>query len=312
MGTLNISLFKKFRVETDGNALSNLGSRKVQELLSYLLLHRDRLHHREELADRLWADSSPAQSKKSLRQTLWQLQTALAPLGGANEPPLLLTESEWMGLNPDADLWLDVAAFESAFAACQGAPGYQLDAQSGQRLQDAVQLYAGDLLENWYRDWCLCQRERLQTMYLTILSKLMSYCEANRAFEAGISYGQSILLYDRAHERTHRYLMRLLCRSGDRTGAIRQFQRCAVALQEELDVKPSRRTLALYEQVREDRLDDLEVTLPELEMPASVAAPDNASASHQLHRLQATLYDLQQQLSYAMQAIGVSAIHRQG
>jgi len=309
MASLTISLFKKFRVEKDGTAVPNLGSRKVQELFSYLLLHRENLHHREELADRLWADSTSAQSKKSLRQTLWQLQTALAPPSNADDSPVLLTELEWIGLNPGADIWLDVADFEAAFGTCQGSPGYQLDAQTGEHLQDVVKLYSGDLLESWYQEWCLYHRERFQAMYLTMLNKLMSYCEVKRVFEDGISYGQSILLYDRAHERTHRYLMRLLYLSGDRTGAIRQYQRCVAALQEELDVRPSKRTVALYQQVREDRLQDLEVTLPELEMSAS--GPD-ANPSHQLQCLQETLCDLQRQLSSALQAIGVSAVHRQG
>jgi len=28
-----------------------------------------------------------------------------------------------------------------------------------------VDLYQGDLLEGWYQDWLLCERERLQNMF---------------------------------------------------------------------------------------------------------------------------------------------------
>src|SRR5215467_6254083 len=49
-------------------------SRRTEELLSYLLLLR-RPHHREALADMLWPESSTAQSRKYLRQSLWHLRT---------------------------------------------------------------------------------------------------------------------------------------------------------------------------------------------------------------------------------------------
>jgi len=40
-------------------------------------------------------------------------------------------------------------------------------------LQEAVRLSYADLLEGWYQDWCLYERERLQNIYLLILDKLM-------------------------------------------------------------------------------------------------------------------------------------------
>ena len=310
LGRLRISLFKKLYVQYDSHTIDNIGSRKVQELFSYLLLYRDSLHHREELADRLWGDSSSAQLKKSLRQTLWQLQASLSSHTYANEPPVLLADSEWIGINPAADIWLDVAAFEKAFASAQGLPGSQLEAEIEKTLQSAVLLYRGDLLEHWYQDWCLYQRERLQVMYLAMLGKLMGYCEANLIFDAGINYGQCILFYDRAHERTHRHLMRLLYLAGDRTGAIRQYQHCVAALNHELGVKPSKSTVMLYEQIREDRLGDARLALSEADTQADAAVPAASDALNQLQGLQAMVYDLQQQLQFAIQAIGMFVTNR--
>jgi DNA-binding SARP family transcriptional activator len=51
-------------------------------------------------------------------------------------------------------------------------------------------------------------------------------------------------------EEMHRQLMKLLVRSGDRSAALRQFERCRQLLAEELDVEPSPDTIALYEQIR--------------------------------------------------------------
>jgi DNA-binding SARP family transcriptional activator len=119
-----------------------------------------------------------------------------------------------------------------------------------------VALYKGELLEGWYQDWCLFERERFQNMYLTMLDKLLAYATANGDYEAGEVYGTTILSYDRASELTYRRLMKLRYDAGDRTGALRQYQRCVRALREELGVKPERRTRDLYEQIKSDGMSD--------------------------------------------------------
>jgi DNA-binding SARP family transcriptional activator len=50
--------------------------------------------------------------------------------------------------------------------------------------------------------------------------------------------------------------MRLFCLSGDRTAAIRQFERCCAALHDDLDVVPEDSTLSLYVEIRSGRFGD--------------------------------------------------------
>ncbi len=254
MGRLDVRLFGKFAVHRDGEVLGDLGSRKVQELFAYLLLHRARPHHREILADVLWNDSPSAQSRKCLRQALWRLQ---ALLGSHTDPPsarVLLVERDWIQLNPDADVWSDVAEFEEALDRVQGAAGHRLDARRARIVDSAIHLYQGDLLEGWYQDWCVYERERLQQIYLVMLDKLMEYCEARHDYESALMYGSLVLRHEPARERTHRRLMRFHYLSGDRTSALRQYDRCVLALRQELGVRPARRTTALYERIREDQV----------------------------------------------------------
>jgi DNA-binding SARP family transcriptional activator len=165
---------------------------------------------------------------------------------------MLVVETDWIQLNPDAILWLDVAVFEQAFSCVRGVPGSELEAHRVRALRDATSLYQGDLLEGWYQDWCLFERERFQSTYLSMLDKLMGYCEAHLRWEEGLAYGTQILRFDRARERTHRRLMRLQYLAGKRTAALRQYDRCVAALGEELGVGPSRRTRLLYDEIRTD------------------------------------------------------------
>jgi DNA-binding SARP family transcriptional activator len=311
MSTLRVRLFEKLSIERGEHTVGGIGAGKAQELFCYLMLYRDRPHPRETLACLLWGDSSAAQSKKYLRQTLWQLQAALSARSEPIDGRAVLVEPDWIYLNPHEDLWLDVAVFEQAFTHLQGVPGRELEPGAVRAVQDAVSLYRGDLLEGWYQDWCLFERERLQEMFLVMLDKLMGYCEAHQEHEAGLTYGMRILRYDRAHERTHRRLMRLHYLAGDRTSALRQYERCTKALDEELGVRPSRSTVALYEQIRADWFNDA------LTAPADsivLASHDAAYAPlpelvQRLKGFQAHLIDLERQIRQDIQAIEV-ALHR--
>jgi DNA-binding SARP family transcriptional activator len=253
MSTIKFQLFGKFSVHQGTQLLKGLEASKDQELLSYLLVQRERCHPRETLASLLWSDTSTERSKKYLRQALWHLQTALGDreLGGSR---FLLVGNDWIQITLKNNLWLDVAAFEQACAITHGTSGRELAKSEAEILKKAVRLYKGDLLEGWYQDWCLCERERLQNLYLAVLDKLLTYSEKHNEYEEGCGYGSTILRYDRARERTHRQLMLLHYKAGDRTGALRQYECCARALEEEFGVKPERATTELYEQIRADCL----------------------------------------------------------
>lgn len=255
MSELKIHLFGKFSVHYEGQPAHGFDAHKEQELLSYLLINRNRPHSREALAGLLWGDVPTEKSKKYLRHALWHLQAALDAQPSAESGGMLLVEHDWVQFRAHAGLLLDVSVFEAAFMLAHDSPGGALEPHAVEALQDAVRLYRGDLLEGWYHEWCFYERERLQNMYLAMLDKLMCYCEAKQKFEQGLLYGTLILRYDRAHERTHRRLMSLHYLSGDRTAALRQFERCAAALEEELGVKPDKHTSALYQKIRADQAD---------------------------------------------------------
>ena len=193
-----------------------------------------------------------------------------------------------------------MAVFEETYALVKGVSGKTLGPKCIPALQSAVDLYQGDLLEGWYQDWCLYERERLQHLYLIMLDKLMGWCEASLDCERGLVYGTRILRYDIARERTHRRLMRLHYLSGDRTAALRQYNRCTTALREELGVKPAKRTIALYKQIESDQLH---------QYPHQSLSMSNASnpALHKilecLRQLSITLAALHQQVEQNIQDV---------
>jgi DNA-binding SARP family transcriptional activator len=247
---MKASLFGKFNI-TCGEERPPIRARKVQELLIYLLVFRKHPQPRESLAEVLWADEPATISKKNLRQTLWHLQSMFREL---KTPPglELLIEDGWIHIQLPTDFWLDTQEFEQVYERISHRRASELSVEDFTLMQYAVRLYTGDLLEGWYQDWCIFERERFQLMNLTLLDKLVRYCEIHREYEVGLSYGWQILRYDYAYERAHRQLMRLYAMSGDRTQALHQYQRCVNALRDELGVEPSTRTKQLYQQIQAD------------------------------------------------------------
>jgi DNA-binding SARP family transcriptional activator len=305
MANLRIHLFGKLWIDYNGQVLKGFDSRKVQELFCYLLLNRNREHPREVLANLLWCENTTAQSKSYLRKALWQLQYTLECQTSLSANCILLVDPDWIQINAKADMWLDVEMFEQAYTPVMGIPGEKLDYHRAQALRSAVELYRADLLEDCYQNWCLYERQRFQHMYLSMLDKLMGYSEVNREYEAGLSYGMQILHYDRAHEATYRRLMRLFYLAGDRTGALRQFERCVTALKEELGVPPTEYTTALYEQIRTNQLIELS--------PGTTTPAEGTSLPEVLGRLkqlQVFLTGIQHQVQQDIQVIE-RAIHKQ-
>ena len=303
MSPVQICLFGKFQVREGQRTLNGFDALRVQELFCYLLLHRDHPHPREALADLLWSDSQADQPNRCLRKALWQLRAALDSEPELLSERVLQVEPDWIQLNPQADLWLDVAVFEQAYNRVRGLQGRDLAPQTVQALQSAVELYHGGLQESWYQDWYLYQRERFQHMYLVMLDKLMDYCEVDGSFESGLTYGDMILTCERARECTYRRLMRLHYMTGDRTAALRDYERCVAALQEELGVGPAERTRLLYQQMRRDQLNS--PTLESVKVQRRSNAPPSALLPllHSLGQLQTALGQMRQEILQDIQIL---------
>ena len=253
MQRLTFSLFGKMNTSFDGKPVKGCEGSKVQELLCYLLLNRDRSHSREVLASLLWGDyCTTTQSKKYLRKALWQLQTSLSNCFDIAESGLFQVDAEWIKLCPVDCISIDVAQLESIYSEVAETEEFDENDELVCQIEQVEALYKGKLLENWFHEWCLAERERLHLMYLLLLEKLVAYHRNKGNYLKGLEYGFRILSYDRARESTHCEIMRLFRLSGRRTDALHQYLKCKEALKEELDVQPSRATERLYAALKED------------------------------------------------------------
>ncbi|NIN68750.1 MAG: hypothetical protein GTO63_29500, partial [Anaerolineae bacterium] len=168
MATLRIYALGRLRVFCDQSPL-HFPTKKPQDLLCFLLLHAGETLERDLIAERLWPMRPPGKARRSLSTTLWRLRQTLKSLSPPQ--PYLLTERSTLAFNTAAPYWFDVEAFEQQ--AAFGLAGSLPCAEAQRRaLEEALDLYRGDLLEGCYDDWCLAERERLQLLLLRVLKRL--------------------------------------------------------------------------------------------------------------------------------------------
>jgi len=249
MGILQVALFGGVRITHNNWRTEVTVTREIQALLAYLLLQRHRGHSREVLAGIFWGEQNLGKARGSLNTALWKLKKALEPRGIPAGTYLKITHSGEVGFNRESRHWLDVDVFEGKISSILTCPFQTVGEIHIVDLEKVLELYKGELLEGFYRDWALRERERLRAMYVKSLIYLLQYCEFHGAYEQAIAYGQQILDLDPLREEIHREIMRLHLENGQRALALRQYEICRSTLAKELGISPMEDSQALYTQI---------------------------------------------------------------
>jgi DNA-binding SARP family transcriptional activator len=253
-------------VDPEEQPITGFISRKVEALLVYLAIER-REHPREVLAELLWQDAPQARAMANLRMALSNLQQLIAPY--------LLVSRQTVSLNPDSEIWLDVAQLESAIDATEthwmrGLPKHVLT-----RLEKGLDLYRGDFLVGFqlkdsrsFDGWRTLEQERLRGRMIETSHQLASYMMERKMFAAGLQHGTRLLQLDPSWEEAHQMMMIMLAKSGQRNLALAQYETCRRILREELDVEPDERTTEIYEQILAEKILPATINVPPHNLPA--------------------------------------------
>lgn len=225
---LVVRLLGEVSVTLDGRPVPDLAAPRVQRLLARVALAPGAAVRRDRLAGSLWPDSTEAQARTNLRKLLHDVRHVLDAFLDARSQ-----EVRWR-TGPDVEI--DVVAFTAALA--RDDP------------RAAVGHYGGDLLPGCADDWVLAERERLRRLAVDALAGLAAAAAQAGDDEASVRHARALLRHDAVHEPAHRLLMAALARRGERTEALRTYERFAAALADELGVAPEPATRLLHEQLR--------------------------------------------------------------
>lgn len=237
-------------------------------LLAYLAVATPRgFHRRDKLVGLFWPELDNERARGSLNQAVYMLRRALTP------STIVSRGGEAVALREGA-VWCDSAAFENALEQA--------------RLNEAVELYRGDLLDGFFlpdaaefERWLDGERARLRGRAAqagwALAEMHASRGEATQAIERA-RWAAALMPGD---ERSLRRQVELMERLGDRAGALRVYDEFAERLRLDYDLDPSAETRARIDAVRSTQQVPARhgAAAPPREATPALAEPDRERAA---------------------------------
>jgi DNA-binding SARP family transcriptional activator len=224
----------------------------AQRLVAFLAL-RDRALSRAYLAGMLWPDCPAERSLADLRMALWRANHSGVPLVAGTGLRLCLHSD----VRVDVRMLVDLARGGAARRSVSELPGiswWQLSL---------------DLLPDWYDDWLVDDREGVRQLRLHALEHLTAELSVTGRHAEAIQAALAAVRVEPLRETAHAALIRAHLAEGNRSEAVRQYNRCCDILARELGVEPS------------DAVTDLVPVRPEVldpRVPATAAGASYPSA----------------------------------
>ncbi|HWA61447.1 MAG TPA: BTAD domain-containing putative transcriptional regulator [Caulobacteraceae bacterium] len=232
----------------DGRGSGELG-RSGRLLGSFLFAFADQSFRRDYLQDLFWSDLPFERARAALNTAVWRMRKVLSTDGLSAAPCLTLERSEVL-LRTGDHLAVDSVVF--AAQARDLMRSQSLGPEDIGRLQACADLYRGAFLDGEEADWALVERERLQALFIQVLSRLAQLLTALGRYDEAIAATRNILRIDPFREREQRDLLILLGLNGERATALRHYERWSVMLRQELGLQPPPETVDLIAALRRD------------------------------------------------------------
>ncbi len=253
---LYVQTLGRFVVWQDGNPLPEQVWRRAaaRQLFQFLLTYHRRFWPRERITADLWPTIDNDKAHRDFKVALNALNAALEPdRPPRTMPKYVLRQGASYMLNWQAPIQVDTQEMESMLTNASRTEANQPE-QAVRQYQQALALYAGEYLPDAiYEDWASAERERMTMLYLTGATQLAALLLRFNNLVEAIIWGQRIIAIDPCWEEAYRLLMQAHQQSGNRPQAVRVYQQCQTALQNELGLEPMGQTIRLYHQIVNER-----------------------------------------------------------
>lgn len=260
---IDFQLLGTFRGNRESGHSILPSSPKSRAALAYLAFHHDQTIPRRRIAGLLWDTVPDAQALHSLRQFLQDLNKALGRAAFAEVIEVKRNSVRLKAAMTRVDL-------SAVMRAGPDLPHLEvLDIERGALLEDCNGLSVS------FDQWLITERERVSRRIQSIIQRALARVEQGcMPPQQRLDVCQQVLELEPTNEVASRTAMRALLELGNRSLALREYERLKNALRTMQDIQPSRETTALFQAVR--AADSIRGT-EQLNSPRSVtAAPISA------------------------------------
>jgi DNA-binding SARP family transcriptional activator len=241
----SIKLLGRFEIMSGRGRPCRFETARSRDLMISLLLEPRRAFTRDELAERLWPERDPANSRRALNTEMWRLRKSLSAAGFESES-WFCGGAGIIGLQLPEEVEVDLHRFLSLVARLRGRSPEDTGGDLA-ILHEIEMIYGGDLLSGLHCEWCLLWRETVRNAFVETMERLMESFRRARDWQRVLYCARRILSEDPLLEHIHREVIHCLVALGDRPSAVRHYADFRVRLQTELDCEPMPETVAVYE-----------------------------------------------------------------
>lgn len=237
-----------FQVYLNDKVVNGWRNRKSKSVFKYLVTRRDRSAAKEVLMDLFWPEASPEQARNSLNVAIYHIRHSLSVPSSFSH---VLFQDNCYRLNPELEVWVDSEAFSRHVGLARALEQRDELESTIREYRSAEALYAGAFLEeDRYDEWMAPMRQALEDGYLTVLDRLSQHYFEQQEYDRCVTVCHKMLAVDPCHEQAHRQVMRCYGRRDEANLALRQYQCCVRALDQELGALPSVPTTDLMDRIR--------------------------------------------------------------
>jgi DNA-binding SARP family transcriptional activator len=239
------------RVEVED---SDWKRKKARTLFQILLTYQNELIPKERLAEMISPEKDQNSAIRDFKVALNALNNVLEPEREARATPFFIKkQGSRYGLDPNSSYQIDINQFENLVKKGIEQVDQDDKEKAIDNLSDAVSLYKGDYLPNClYQDWSREVREKYKQLFIQGVEILADLYFQKEEFQKTIDMAEKLIAEESSVEEAYQLMMKAYDEMGQRSQALRTYQRCADNLEQDLGVIPTQKTRELYKNIKTD------------------------------------------------------------
>jgi len=194
---------------------------------------------KEQITAALWPDLSPAKASSNFHINLYRARRAIFP-------GVFTLEQGQYKLNPHLNIWFDVAEFERLLSRAGGLPH---GSKKVANLEQAVELYRGPFMGEFYSEWTEMRRRELEDKYLRAISLLANFYGNEGKYDRAIALLEKFIVIDPYHDEVYCQLIEWHLAIGGKISARRICKQYLVTVASEMEFVPSARMRDLCKRI---------------------------------------------------------------
>lgn len=253
---ISVRFLGEFQLEVRGRSLTEEinRSKKMANLLAYLIYHRDSIISQGDLIRALWPDSRRIDPVTSLKTLIYRTRKLLQeygfPKGSRSAIHVKNSTFRWW---PQLPCEIDLVHFNALYDRCMAIPQDSSELPTQETLglfQEAFTLYGGHFLMDYtYEPWVVPVQERYRRTYRALTARYLKLLMRAGEYESAVKTSRAALRLEPYDNFFHEALLRALAKLNRHQEAIIHYNQMSELYFRELGITPPGRINRLYGEI---------------------------------------------------------------